>query len=317
MLADVCLAAVVSSNGARWRPPVQAERAMREVVEIRRKSLFIMFVPKMALLISKVSMRSSNFMQPSSEVIALFRKRVVGEAMKSVDSSYLIEGEGIEGDASRSISSPRQVLIVRQEDLDEFCLPRGYLKENLVISGLSVEDFMPGRVIQFEGGASVQLVLHCEPCKAISERVPTLKSILERRGILGVVTQPGSIAIGARCESINGTMGPLSAIARERVCQVIACVPNGRVITYGALLVAAGLQRVYFRALPSYLKAASALGLPAHRVVTSRLSIPGCLPEAIDRLAGEVDIGQLSICLWVPRALDILTSSVLAVSSDM
>jgi alkylated DNA nucleotide flippase Atl1 len=245
----------------------------------------------------------------SPTVNAIFTKLLKGEPSRAVSDLQFLEGEGIDADVAKSASSPRQVLIVRKEDLDAFDLPVGYLKENLVVSGLSTTEFQPGKVILFEGGASVHLAFYCEPCKTIAQRVPNLKAIIGRRGLLGVVVCSGRVVVGERCSSVRSEFSAMSSIARERVCQVVSCIPCGRVIDYGTLLKVAGLQRVYFRAIPSYLKAASAAGLPAHRVVTSRFSIPEFMPDAAQRLKVELNLAQLRQYHWEPRILDVLSAN--------
>jgi alkylated DNA nucleotide flippase Atl1 len=242
-------------------------------------------------------------------VVACAIKAGVGKPMQSVDTLQLVAGVGIVGDVASAAISPRQVLIVRKEHLNDFGLPVGYLKENLVISGLSEIDFQPGKLIHFEGGASVHFAFHCEPCKTIAERVPNLKSIVGRRGLLGVITQSGSIAVGTKCHVMNSPLAAMSSNARDRVCQVIRCIPSGKVLDYAALLQAAGLQRVYFRAIPSYLKHALVLGLPVHRVVTSRFTIPEIFVGATERLGTELNLNELERHRWVPKILDVLSGN--------
>lgn len=94
-----------------------------------------------------------------------------------------------------------------------------------------------------------------------------------------------------------------------RIHQVVARIPRGMVINYTTLLAAADLQRVYFRAIPAYLKTARASGLPAHRVVTSRLSIPENTPEATMALSYELDLKQLDQRQWEPDVLDVLSGN--------
>jgi alkylated DNA nucleotide flippase Atl1 len=229
--------------------------------------------------------------------------------MQCVDALNLIKAQGIEHDIARSEASPRQVLIVRQEDLDTFGLPHTYLKENLVLSGLSVNHFQPGRSIHFECGGAIHLAFHCEPCKSIAERVPNLKSIITRRGLLGIVTQSGRLVRGMKLESEKSPLDAMPANPAQRACRVIARIPQGKVIDYRTLLQAAGLQDVYFRAVPSYLKTAQQLGLPSHRVVTSQFTVPECLPEAAKRLAIELNHGEFREFQWRVTIMDVLRSS--------
>jgi alkylated DNA nucleotide flippase Atl1 len=242
-------------------------------------------------------------------VVACAIKAGAGKPMQAVDTLQLVAGAGIVGDVASAAISPRQVLVVRKEDLDDFSLPIGYLKENLVIAGLSEIDFQPGKVILFEGGASLHLAFHCEPCKTIAERVPNLKSIVGWRGVLGVVTQSGLITLDAKCHVMNSPLVAMSSNARDRVCQVISCIPSGKVIDYALLLQAAGLQRVYFRAIPSYLKHALELGLPIHRVVTSRFTTPEIVAGATERLGAELSLDQLALHRWEPKILDVLSAN--------
>jgi hypothetical protein len=241
-------------------------------------------------------------------IIACSIKASVGKPMQAVDSLHLLAGDGIVGDVASAAISPRQVLVARKEDLDDFGLPVGYLKENLVISGLSDIEFQPGKVILFESGASVHLAFHCEPCKTIAKRVPNLKSIVGRRGLLGVVAQSGLIGLGAKCHSMNSSLIAMSSNARDRVCQVIGSIPSGKVLDYALLLQAAGLQRVYFRAIPSYLKHALEVGLPVHRVVTSRFITPELFAGATARLGAELNLDQLAWHRWEPKILDVLSA---------
>jgi alkylated DNA nucleotide flippase Atl1 len=247
-------------------------------------------------------------MAPGHRVEALFAKQAISSPVLPFNCLSLISGEGIENDIARSISSPRQVLVVRREDLDDFDLPMGYLGENIVILGLHAKDFQPGNSIQFDGGARLHLVMYCEPCKTIAERVPNLKSIIERRGILGVITQSGRLMKHAKFEMSESNLAVMPSNVSQRVCQVISRIPRGKVIDYPTLLVAAGLQPVYFRAIPSYLKAARACDLPSHRVVNSRLSIPEHVPKAEILLGGELDLQQLNQCRWRPNIIDILSA---------
>jgi alkylated DNA nucleotide flippase Atl1 len=239
----------------------------------------------------------------------LFTKVAHGKSSLSADELSLNKGEGIQTDVACSSASPRQVLLIRVEELAAFNLPSGYLKENIAIAGLCADEFQPGRLIQFKDGAVVHLTFHCEPCKSIASRIPDLTSIIRRRGLLGVVTQSGKLSVGQECKSTASNFDAMSSIPRERVCQIVSRIPRGKVLDYTTLLLVAGLQRVYFRAIPNYLKTARALGLPAHRVVTSRYCIPDFMPEALQRLSHEVEIANLNQSLWEPRILELLSTN--------
>jgi hypothetical protein len=69
----------------------------------------------------------------SSTISHLFLKHTKGAAVKPKPFLILKKEYGIEGDANASISSLRQVLITRQEDLEELHIPVGGLKENIIL----------------------------------------------------------------------------------------------------------------------------------------------------------------------------------------
>ncbi|WP_265271172.1 MOSC domain-containing protein [Nostoc sp. KVJ3] len=81
----------------------------------------------------------------------------------------------------------RQVLIVMDEDILNLSIQPGDLRENIVVTGIGFDNFIPGSLLTFESGAAIRLTFHCEPCKRIAHLVESLKSIQGKRGILGVV----------------------------------------------------------------------------------------------------------------------------------
>jgi alkylated DNA nucleotide flippase Atl1 len=261
------------------------------------------------------------------QISNLFLKRTHGAAMDSSNSLTLVHG-GIAGDVSCSTVSPRQVLIVRDDDLRHFSLPQGYLRENIVVSGLPECLFIPGNQITFGSGACIHLTFYCEPCKKIGERVSRLSDLQRRRGILGIVVRAGEIATASELQVGASSLKPMADEPRHRVHAVIAAIPKGRVIDYATLLVAAGLQRPYFRVIPKYIESALELDLPVHRVVDSGGGFPAVAAGKFyllqDELANTSDQRSTQTELfdhvsercwaapdsirWKPDALELLTS---------
>jgi alkylated DNA nucleotide flippase Atl1 len=249
-------------------------------------------------------------------VLRAWRKPAPGAPMRQLDEMTLQRGTGIEGDAGASAASPRQVLVVRQEDLDAHGLPPAYLRENLSLVGLPEAAFAPGAIVRFDGGAALRLLFHCEPCAQIAGLVPRLSAIAGRRGILAIVEQGGTIAPGAAVSVDAHRAAALPDAPGERVGAILACIPPGVVLTYSTLLEAAGLRTAYARAIPAYLRAAMLRGLPAWRTVDSRARIaPGNLANT-ERLRGEGVVflppgadGRVRVAaasLWAPRIADLL-----------
>jgi MOSC domain-containing protein YiiM len=88
--------------------------------------------------------------------------------MRAVDEICLQKGYGIAGDINANPISPRQILVVKSEDIVDFAIPPGELRENLVIAGIKSENFLPGSLLTFDSGAAIRLTFYCEPCKRIA-----------------------------------------------------------------------------------------------------------------------------------------------------
>jgi MOSC domain-containing protein YiiM len=225
----------------------------------------------------------------------LFCRMVKGVHMIDMAQLTLKAGQGIEGDIHANPVSPRQILIVRQEDLRKGSLGYGpiadihpgQLGENLVITGVAGNEFVPGARLEFTGGAVIRLTFYCEPCKKIAGLVWSIKDIEQKRGILGVVVQDGVLKAGESFKIQPGAFPALSEIPYQRFLDFLAQVPAGKVVTYSSVLVSIGVDRGYLRAIPGYLRKADAAGYPAHRVLDSKGCSTPHLDDQGDRLLAE------------------------------
>ncbi len=195
-------------------------------------------------------------------------------------------GDGIERDIHADPLSPRQILVVRLEDLADWAIAPGALGENIVIASAKIDLFTPGALIQFDTGAAIRLTFYCEPCKKISHLVKSLSSIHHQRGILGVAIADGRLAVGDRCELQADVFPALSEIPYERFIDFVARVPAGKVVTYQQIITGIGVSTGYFRALPGYLRKASAPA-PLHRVVDTAGNLISHVPLQHQLLAAE------------------------------
>lgn len=224
---------------------------------------------------------------------ALFYKPDAQAAWIAVSALELLRGQGIAGDVHARRMSPRQLLITRREDLDAFGLRAGQLFENIVLDGTAAADFVPGARLRL-GTAALRLTMHCEPCGRIAA-VVSPRAILGRRGLLGVVTAGGRVALGTEAQLEPGVYAPLPEGVYPRFLALLAQVPAGQVIDYRSLLLALGVTRGYLRAIPAYLQRARREGgWPLHRLVDSRGGlIPRLGPEQAQLLAAEgVPLGE-------------------------
>ena len=212
-------------------------------------------------------------------------------------------GYGIEGDQNAHPFSPRQVLIVRQEDLEAFKIPPGELRENIVLQGCADVDFHPGALLILGGSVKIRLTFHCEPCRRIGHVVPDLKSILGRRGILGVTLTGGGISAGQPVSVTPRAYPELPAIPYRRFLGFISRIPKGKVVTYKQIVIGMGVAESYMRAIPQYIQQTDAARYPVHRIVDSQgrliISYVPTQPEALRsenvRLNDDGSFGQVSV----------------------
>lgn len=223
-------------------------------------------------------------------VTHLFVKRKKYAIPVSVPAVSAQKGYGLEDDVHADSISPRQILITRREDLDELHIPYGGLLENMIVAGLDVHDFQPGALLIVGENAKIRLTFHCEPCKRIADVVPSLAAMVKKRGILGVITESGTMQVGDEVTSHPGRFDPLPERAYERFLDFMKCVPAGKVVTYPMILRGMGVASGYFRAIPGYIKKAQAAGIdvPLHRMVeTDGSAIPLLLLDQLERLGRE------------------------------
>jgi alkylated DNA nucleotide flippase Atl1 len=97
--------------------------------------------------------------------------------------------------------------------------------------------------------------------------VPSLKDILNRRGLLGVVLSSGFVSIGDEVTLWPNTYRPLSERPYDRFRGFIAQIPAGRVVSYRQVTAGMGVASSYMRAIPRYVS--QSLNGNVHRVVDS------------------------------------------------
>ena len=205
----------------------------------------------------------------SAHVQSLFVKRERKAEMSTVSCLNLHKGFGIEGNINSDEISPRQILVVCGADLERFSIEPGKLRENIVLEMVNSQVFKPGAKLSFASGAEIRLTFYCEPCQRMSHLVDSIASLAQKRGILGIVTAGGAIALKDKVVIEPDYYPALSEIPYERFLNYVEQIPVGKVVTYKQILKCIGVDRSYFRAIPIYLKKAPA-NYPLHRVVDSQ-----------------------------------------------
>jgi alkylated DNA nucleotide flippase Atl1 len=217
----------------------------------------------------------------------LFSKVKPGSAMVELKTLKLKVGHGIEGDINADPISPRQLLIVRYEDILDLSIKPGELRENIVVTGIEFDNFIPGSLLKFESGAEIRLTFHCEPCKRIAYLVESLKSIQGKRGILGVVIKSGKIQVGSNFQMQANKFPALSENPYQRFLNFIIKIPTGKVVTYKQIIKGIGVDNSYLRAIPIYLKKTSAADYPVHRILDSKGHLIDYVNQQKDKLENE------------------------------
>jgi MOSC domain-containing protein YiiM len=166
------------------------------------------------------------------------------------------------------VLGPRQLLVARQEDLEELGVTGEQLRADVAVAGLSAEAVASGRVLRLGADVRVRLTFACEVCAKVRRRVDeaTFRRLPGRRGTLGVVLSGGTVAVGDAVAVEDDRLPAVPEAIADRVAWVVARIPEGEVTTYAELIALAGGHRAHLRAVPSYLRRAAAAGLPADRV---------------------------------------------------
>lgn len=208
---------------------------------------------------------------------------------------------GIVGDINSDRLSPRQVLLVCSADLEQFSIAPGELRENIVLNTADITAFKPGARLTFSSGAEIRLTFYCEPCKRVAHLANSIKSLEQRRGILGVVKTGGAISLQDQVTMEPDYFPALSEIPYERFLDYIAKIPRGKVVTYKQILRCIGVDKSYFRAIPIYFKKAPA-NYPLHRVLDSQGKLTPHVSQQRKQLEAEgievlKQINSLSVSL--------------------
>lgn len=210
-------------------------------------------------------------------------------------------GHGICGDINAQAMSPRQILLVRQEDLEVFDIAPGALRENVVIAGLAQDTFRPGALLRIGDAVTIRLTFLCEACKRIAHVVPSLKSIADTRGLLGVILSDGLLRVGDAVTSCPQQFSPLSEIPYRRFLAFVAKIPAGKVVTYRQVVIGMGVAESYMRAIPMYIQRSSATEYPLHRILDSAGQVIPYVKDQQQLLEAE-KLPLLTASSWVEDA---------------
>ena len=129
---------------------------------------------------------------PMGIVESIFIKTERGRAVLAVERAVAVAGKGLTGDLSFGKRS-RQVLLTSTEELSEFGLSPGDIRENLAISGLDFGSLTVGSMLEV-GEVVLEVTADCSPCSQLDVIRPGLKEAIQgKRGKLAEVIVGGQI----------------------------------------------------------------------------------------------------------------------------
>ena len=132
----------------------------------------------------------------SGRIVGIFLSPRHGLKMRPHREAAARANHGLDGDAHARPGSPRQVLLLEAETLEEFGVAPGALRENIVTEGIRVAGLRPGTRLR-AGKALLEVTMDCAPCAFIDSVQSGLRGkIRGRRGTLARVVADGTIRVG-------------------------------------------------------------------------------------------------------------------------
>ena len=143
------------------------------------------------------------------KVIAVCRGQEKGKPKEDVGSGFLEKDFGLLGDAHAG--TIKQISILAKEMVDQLAyqtglaFPAGAFAENLLISGISQEDLVPGKILRI-GGALLQVERIGKESNTLHAYNYRGYSLLPQYGIFARVLQSGIIKNGDEVEVLNSSI---------------------------------------------------------------------------------------------------------------
>ena len=129
-------------------------------------------------------------------VVALHVSTRKRAPLTPLQTALAVENRGIDGDRHARPGNRRAVLFVEQEVLERFGLGAGDIREQVTVSGLSLNELALGSRLVI-GEVLFEMAGPCAPCERIEELGPGLQGALEgQRGRFARVVRGGSLRVG-------------------------------------------------------------------------------------------------------------------------
>lgn len=219
------------------------------------------------------------------KVINLFIKSIKKQPLQARDSLQLRSAYGIEGDANAHGASPRQILVTRKEDMEPLNIKAGELRENIVVEGISLEDFQPGTCLHI-GKVKIRLTYQCEPCHTVAHLVDELSQLDNKRGILGVIVSGGEVKVGDEVKATTKAYPVIEENHFDLFKHFVAHIPEGKIVTYQDAIKGMGGYKAFLKKIPDYIEKLGS-DYPVHRIVSNEGELTDYIDNQLDKLHQE------------------------------
>jgi MOSC domain-containing protein YiiM len=143
-----------------------------------------------------------------AEVLHLFQCLAHGEPMREFEEVFAVENKGFKECLHGRSGSPRQVLVMDHETLEEFGIAPGRARENITTRGIALGKLILGQRLR-AGEVLLEVTKPCTPCHQMDEiRQGLQEAIRGRRGLLCRIVEPGRIRRGDRVEMEEKARAP-------------------------------------------------------------------------------------------------------------
>ncbi len=151
-----------------------------------------------------------------AEVLHVFQAVTRGQPVREYDEAFAVENKGFKDCIHGRPGSPRQLLLVDVETLEEFGIAPGRVKENITTRGIKLGGLSLGQRMRV-GETLLEVTKECEPCHQMDAIQQGLQEAIRgRRGILCRVVEAGRIRRGDEIEIVEGQApGKMEARAQE------------------------------------------------------------------------------------------------------
>lgn len=117
-----------------------------------------------------------------------------GRPSKFTQQVTLMGNYGMQGDRHAKENSPKQLLLINAETLQDIGIKPGQTKENFTVAGLDVNRLAPSTRLRIGSTAIIEITQPCAPCGQMNKiRAGLAEALKGRRGVYARVVRGGIV----------------------------------------------------------------------------------------------------------------------------